>query len=156
MSETYPAIPSEPVQMLKPGYQTTEFWITIIVQIIATISVVLPEDSAWQKVFAMLMSILSAIAYNSQRGTLKQRSLEAAEAITRALRPRVNILLAACCLLLTAGCAVDRVSVQADQARKTAVEPVVREYMENHPEQATTWLDFLTSWQKSIDARAKN
>jgi len=44
-------------------------------------------------------------------------------------------------------------SVEADQARKNAVEPLILRHIDVHPEQSPTWADFLTSWQNSIDSR---
>jgi len=57
-------------------------------------------------------------------------------------------------LLTCIGCVQqDPVAIQADQARRTAIEPVVKEYVQHHPSQRQQWTDFLTAWQKSIDSR---
>ena len=54
---------------------------------------------------------------------------------------------------LLSGC---NANVIADQDRLTAVEPVIGEHVERHPEQAQTWADFLQSWRESIEARRGN
>jgi len=68
-------------------------------------------------------------------------------------RKRAGLWLASIVLLLSllalSGCA----SVDADQDRLRAVEPVIGEHVERHPEQAETWASFIRNWRKSIEAR---
>lgn len=68
--------------------------------------------------------------------------------------------LAACCLLWLGGCSqlerlLDPDVLDADRERLRAVEPVIGEHVERHPEQAQTWRDFLDAWRGSIEARGR-
>ena len=54
------------------------------------------------------------------------------------------------------GCqSIDRVSVEADRARFEAIELLVIEHVDRHPDQAQTWTNFLTTWRNSIESRSK-
>lgn len=52
------------------------------------------------------------------------------------------------------GCAsLDELSVKADESRYAAVQGVILEHSDRHPDQAQTWADFLRTWERSIAAR---
>jgi hypothetical protein len=63
------------------------------------------------------------------------------------------LLLPLLCVSIGGCVAVDPISVQADEQREHALQPVVAEFQVNHPEQAQTWADFMRAWERSIEAR---
>ncbi len=58
----------------KPGYKTTEFWLTVASQIVGVLLVsgVVAEDSPWSKVIGMAAMALSGMGYSVSRGAAKK------------------------------------------------------------------------------------
>ncbi len=56
-------------------------------------------------------------------------------------------------LIFGTGCNVNSATVNADVARLEAVEPIIAEHVQRHPEQAQTWRDFVAAWRASIESR---
>lgn len=73
-------MPPPPPPVPKPGWQTSEFWVNIFVQIVSILAVtgvLTPgEASVWQSAAVMLggliASVISAIIYTKSRTTLKE------------------------------------------------------------------------------------
>jgi branched-subunit amino acid transport protein len=68
--------------MIKPGYQTTEFWLTIISNVFAILTAfgvpaVLSntQEQAIATVAALLASAITTIVYTHQRGAMKRIAL---------------------------------------------------------------------------------
>ena len=66
---------SEEIQQeIKPGYKTSEFWLsagaTVVGLVIA--SGALPETGVWGKVIALLAAALTALGYTVSRGMAKK------------------------------------------------------------------------------------
>ena len=61
---------------MKPGYKTTEFWFTLILQIIGVLvmlDVFTPEQqSALETMIGALINVLSAFGYSLSRGLAKR------------------------------------------------------------------------------------
>jgi len=59
--------------MKKPGYKTTEFWLTLAAILVGALlaSGVLPTDGTWVKVVGMAASILGALGYQVTRSFTK-------------------------------------------------------------------------------------
>ena len=57
----------------KPGYRTTEFWMTLIILVLGVLvqSGVLPSNGEWSKAVAMLVQGLVALGYSRSRGQVK-------------------------------------------------------------------------------------
>jgi hypothetical protein len=65
--------------MDKPGYKTTEFWLSMAAIIVGALlaSGVLPADSVWLKVAGIVSSVLGAIGYTANRTVVKYSTLKA-------------------------------------------------------------------------------
>lgn len=65
-----------PVPATRPGYKTTEFWITLLVTIISTLyasGVISPEGgSPTAKVIAFIAAALASLGYTVSRGVAKK------------------------------------------------------------------------------------
>lgn len=61
----------------KPGWQTTEFWLTLIVTLVSWVVasgiVDKTETDLDNKVLAILVSVLTVLGYNVSRGLAKMR-----------------------------------------------------------------------------------
>jgi len=55
----------------KPGWQTTEFWIHLIVQVCGVVMAVLPSNSQAVRIAGMVMSAVSALGYGATRASIK-------------------------------------------------------------------------------------
>lgn len=71
---------AEPAEMAsRPGYRTTEFWITLIVTVAGVLaSLNLPEENVVAKVTAVILSVGAAIGYTWSRGIIKREALREA------------------------------------------------------------------------------
>lgn len=69
-----PAPPTTPG--VKPGYQTTEFWVHLLSVIVAAIigSGLFTESSAVTQILAIAATLLSALGYSASRTSLKLRA----------------------------------------------------------------------------------
>lgn len=56
---------------MKPGYKTTEFWLTAIAVLAATAVNVLPTESAAAQVATAIVAGLAAIGYTASRAKVK-------------------------------------------------------------------------------------
>lgn len=61
------------VTPVKPGYKTTEFWLTAGASLVglAIASGVVPETGTWPKIVALVVSILAALGYTVSRTAVK-------------------------------------------------------------------------------------
>ena len=75
-----PAICPEPLRPpTKPGWQTSEFWVTILVQVVSILSamgVLTPDEAShWQSIAAtgggLIASVISAVMYTRSRTSVK-------------------------------------------------------------------------------------
>lgn len=59
---------------MKPGYKTTEFWLTLLVTVLgaAMASGLIPEGGLWAKVVGAAMSVLGALGYQASRTFAKR------------------------------------------------------------------------------------
>lgn len=62
-----------PAPVTKPGYKTTEFWITVVVALtgLAMASGAIHEGSGWDKAIGLIASTLAAMGYSASRGNVK-------------------------------------------------------------------------------------
>jgi hypothetical protein len=58
---------------VKPGYKTTEFWLTLIVQILVLTQGVVPAETKSGKVIALALMVLAQLGYSSSRGMAKSQ-----------------------------------------------------------------------------------
>jgi hypothetical protein len=58
---------------VKPGYQTTEFWLTVLTYLLTglVMSNVFPVDSIWIKVATFGLNALATFGYTMSRGAAK-------------------------------------------------------------------------------------
>ena len=59
------------IKGLKPGYRTTEFWVTIVFNLIVFATTVFPPDSYAAKVGGLLASAFAILGYSHSRGLAK-------------------------------------------------------------------------------------
>ncbi len=62
----------------KPGYKTTEFWMSTVVTLIGLIvaSGAIETTSTWGQVLAYAMSTLATLGYTASRGRVKAAEAE--------------------------------------------------------------------------------
>ncbi len=56
---------------MKPGYRTTEFWITLILTCVAAAGSMLPEGTPEAKIVASILAGAAALGYTISRGIVK-------------------------------------------------------------------------------------
>lgn len=61
----------------KPGYKTTEFWLSLVATLIGFLMASgvmdqVPEDSLWSKIVGGIVAALAALGYNASRSKVKQ------------------------------------------------------------------------------------
>jgi hypothetical protein len=58
---------------VKPGYKTTEFWMTVLMHAITLLQLsgLFPKDSGWTQAISLIGSMLSQWAYTNSRGLTK-------------------------------------------------------------------------------------
>lgn len=63
---------ADPLEV-KPGYKTSEFWVTVIVTIagLAMASGLITAGSGWDKAIGLITSTLAAMGYSASRGSVK-------------------------------------------------------------------------------------
>lgn len=61
---------------VKPGYKTTEFWVSIAACALGAFvaSGVLPEESVWMKLAGMGLTALTALGYTVSRWVVKKNA----------------------------------------------------------------------------------
>ena len=59
---------------IKPGYKTTEFWISLAAVIIGSVvaSGIVPADSVWERIIGLVGSALAALGYTGARLSIKK------------------------------------------------------------------------------------
>lgn len=59
---------------IKPGYKTTEFWISLAAVIIGSVvaSGIVPADSVWERIIGLVVSALAALGYTGARLSIKK------------------------------------------------------------------------------------
>jgi hypothetical protein len=69
MPETTPTPPTT-----RPGYKTTEFWLTVAATLLgaAFASDLIPSDSKWAQVLGLAASVLSSLGYTVSRTLVKR------------------------------------------------------------------------------------
>ena len=57
----------------KPGYKTSEFWVTVVVTLagLAMASGLIAPGSGWDKAIGLVTSTLAAMGYSASRGNVK-------------------------------------------------------------------------------------
>jgi hypothetical protein len=58
----------------KPGYRTSEFWISVAAVIVGSVvaSGAIPSDGAWERIVGLLVAGFAALGYTGARLTLKK------------------------------------------------------------------------------------
>ncbi len=58
---------------MKPGYKTTEFWVTLVVVLAGAFvaSGIVPEDEPWVRFVSLAVAGLSALGYTAGRSKAK-------------------------------------------------------------------------------------
>ena len=66
-------IPETPVAPVKPGYKTTEFWLTLGATFVglAIASGIVPDTGMWPKIVALVVSVFAAMGYTVSRTNVK-------------------------------------------------------------------------------------
>lgn len=61
---------------MKPGYKTTEFWLTVAAQVVGLLAAsgALAPDSPWARIVGLAVSALTAMGYTYSRGVAKAGS----------------------------------------------------------------------------------
>ena len=59
---------------IRPGYKTTEFWISLAAVIICSVvaSGIVPADSVWERIIGLVVSALAALGYTGARLYIKK------------------------------------------------------------------------------------
>jgi exo-beta-1,3-glucanase (GH17 family) len=59
---------------IRPGYKTTEFWISLAAVIIGSVvaSGIVPADSVWERIIGLVVSALAALGYTGARLSIKK------------------------------------------------------------------------------------
>ncbi len=67
--------------MEKPGFKTTEFWLSAAATLVGGLvaSDVIPSEGPWTQVVALVASALIALGYTGARMNLKKLDAESAE-----------------------------------------------------------------------------
>lgn len=58
----------------KPGYKTTEFWLSFVAVLIGTVTAsgLVPADSVWERIIGLVVAALAALGYTGARLALKK------------------------------------------------------------------------------------
>ena len=67
-------MPESETQPPKPGFKTTEFWISLAAVIVGSVvaSGVIPADSVWERIVGLAIAGLAALGDTGARLTLKR------------------------------------------------------------------------------------
>ena len=70
---TPPAVPAVADTTVKPGYKTTEFWMTAGATAVglAIASGIVPDTGMWPKIVALVVSAFAAMGYTVSRTAVK-------------------------------------------------------------------------------------
>jgi hypothetical protein len=74
MSENNNAAATSNAAATRPGYKTTEFWLTVAATLLgaAFASDLIPTDSKWAQVLGLAASVLSSLGYTVSRTMVKR------------------------------------------------------------------------------------
>lgn len=146
-------------------FSSRKVWIAIAGVVMCLLTVLGADPEKWTPLISAIVALSGVViaAIGIEDGAAKL-SCDFTSAVQDAkndnspggnLPGKLPIILLFCSLLFVHGCAgtITPQSIDADQSRKTAVEPLIRDYVARHPAQEQTWEDFLAQWQHSIDAR---
>lgn len=58
---------------IKPGFKTTEFWMTVVTAVVSLLiaSDVIPSNSGWSQLVALASAALAAMGYSTSRAVAK-------------------------------------------------------------------------------------
>ncbi len=58
----------------KPGYKTTEFWLTTLATVVGLVLAadIVPSDGIWPKITGLVVALLSSLGYTVSRGITKK------------------------------------------------------------------------------------
>jgi hypothetical protein len=61
---------------VKPGYKTTEFWISVTAAVAGALAAsgVFPSESAGERILGLIVSVLVALGYTGSRLALKKKN----------------------------------------------------------------------------------
>ena len=73
MDPVQTATPDPAAAAVKPGYKTTEFWLTMGATVVglAIASGVVPDTGMWSKIVALVVSAFAAMGYTVSRTNVK-------------------------------------------------------------------------------------
>jgi hypothetical protein len=59
---------------MKPGYKTTEFWLSFAAVLVGGVAAsgVIPSESVWERIVGLVVSALAALGYTGARLALKR------------------------------------------------------------------------------------
>lgn len=62
-----------PPVAVKPGYQTTEFWLSTAATLVGLLiaSGIVPTTGTWPQIVGLITGVLSALGYTVSRGNVK-------------------------------------------------------------------------------------
>ncbi len=65
--------PIETVAPVKPGYKTTEFWLTAVAQVVSVLvaSGIVPTEGPWAQAVALVTGVLATLGYQAGRAKVK-------------------------------------------------------------------------------------
>lgn len=65
--------PVTPTTQAKPGYKTTEFWLSLVAVLIGALagSGIVPESGPWAQVIGLVTAVLGSLGYTVSRGIAK-------------------------------------------------------------------------------------
>lgn len=59
---------------VKPGYKTTEFWLTAVATLVGLVMAadIIPSDGMWPKITGLVVAMLTSMGYNVSRSIAKK------------------------------------------------------------------------------------
>lgn len=73
MSDEQEVKVTETKAAVKPGWKTTEFWLSCLAFVLGAIAAsgAIPESSQWVQIMGMATTVLASMGYSSSRGKAK-------------------------------------------------------------------------------------
>jgi len=74
-----PGVMPEDTAPSKPGWKTTEFWLSLVAVVVAFVQSqsLFSENSTWAEGLAVLATILASLGYTASRTIIKQERIKA-------------------------------------------------------------------------------